>query len=406
MRIFDRYIARQVLGSTLMAVTVLSVVLVLGQMFRVLLDKLVEGILPLSSIFKFVAYAFPGSLSYTLPWGLLTAVLLTFGRLSADNELISMRMAGQSLLRICAPVFAVAGLLSLLCFWINTVVAPMSLTEMRRMTRQAVMRDPTILFASDKTLTAKEIPGHLMYVGRREADRLYNLQIVELREGDDKPGLVILAKEARITSGNVLLKKAIEIDAKENLFFARSEAVEPDKESAASMTRAKLAAAKARAAADITGPPRYFDLGTKDSPIPIGMSMLLSQNSNVKASGLTMGQLQHGMAGQRVVGDDMEGMTIPAPIVLRTEYHRRLSFSLACLVLALVAIPFGITAQRRETSSGFLLSLVVGIAYFSLIMLGDMWRNKPEKFPWLWVWAPNVLFGIIGVIKFRKLHRK
>ena len=406
MRIFDRYIARQVFGSTLMAVTVLSVVLVLGQMFRILLDKLVEGVLPLSSIFKFVAYAFPGSLSYTLPWGLLTAVLLTFGRLSADNELISMRMTGQSLTRICAPVFVVAGLLSLLCFWINTVVAPMSLTEMRRMTRQAVMRDPTILFASDKTLTAKDIPGHLMYVEKRERENIHNLLVVELREKDDKPGLIILAKNARITADNVMQKKAIEIATKDTLFLNRTEALPPDKDAATTLSAQEFQAATARAAADATGPPAFFDIGTTDSPIPIGMSMLMSQNASVKPSGMTMRQLEQGMAGGRVEGEDMEGMTIAAPIVLRTEFHRRLSFSLACFVLALVAIPFGITAQRRETASGFLLSLVVGIAYFSLIMLGDMWRTKPEKLPWLWVWAPNVIFGVIGVMKFRKLQRK
>lgn len=406
MRIFDRYIARQVLGSTLMAVCVLSVVLVLGQMFRILLDKLVEGVLPLSSIFKFVAYAFPGSLSYTLPWGLLTAVLLTFGRLSADNELISMRMTGQSLTRICAPVFTLAALLSLLCFWINTVVAPFSLTEMRRMTKQAVMRDPTILFASDKTLSSREIPGHLMYVGRREGDRLYNLLIVELRDGDDKPGLFIMAKEARITAENVMQSKAIEIRAKDTLFLARSEATPPDKTISVTVPAQELKAAEDRAAADAQGPPAFFDLGTRDSPIPIGMSMLLSQNSMVKPSGMTMKQLDQGMTGQRIEGEDMEGMTFPPQIVLRTEYHRRLSFSFACFVLALVGIPFGITAQRRETSSGFLLSLIVGIAYFSLIMLGDIWRTKPEKLPWLMVWVPNVLFGILGIVKFRRLLQK
>jgi lipopolysaccharide export LptBFGC system permease protein LptF len=34
-----------------------------------------------------------------------------------------------------------------------------------------------------------------------------------------------------------------------------------------------------------------------------------------------------------------------------TELNRRISFSLACFVLAFVAIPFGITVQRRETSA-------------------------------------------------------
>ena len=42
----------------------------------------------------------------------LTAILLVFGRLSADNELVSLRMTGMSMKRICAPIFVLALLLS------------------------------------------------------------------------------------------------------------------------------------------------------------------------------------------------------------------------------------------------------------------------------------------------------
>ena len=112
LRIFDRYLGRQVLVSTFFAVAVLSVVLVLGQIFKQLLDKLVDGTLPPDAILKFISYSFPWSLSFTVPWGILTAVLLVFGRLSADNELSALRMAGLSLRRICAPVLVLALLAS------------------------------------------------------------------------------------------------------------------------------------------------------------------------------------------------------------------------------------------------------------------------------------------------------
>lgn len=49
-RILDRYLARQVLISTFIAVAVLSVILVLGTVFRVMADGLTSGMLTLNQI--------------------------------------------------------------------------------------------------------------------------------------------------------------------------------------------------------------------------------------------------------------------------------------------------------------------------------------------------------------------
>ena len=109
MRVVDKYIGRQVLGSTAFAVGVLSLVLVLGNIFKVLLKELVKRPdMDLIYVVQFILNVLPFSLMFTIPWGLLTAVLLVFGRMSADNELVSLRMAGLSMRRIAMPVFVIA----------------------------------------------------------------------------------------------------------------------------------------------------------------------------------------------------------------------------------------------------------------------------------------------------------
>ena len=52
------------------------------------------------TLITFIAYALPFSLIFTIPWGLLTAILLVYGRLSADNELIALRANGVSVTRV------------------------------------------------------------------------------------------------------------------------------------------------------------------------------------------------------------------------------------------------------------------------------------------------------------------
>jgi len=401
MRIFDRYIARQIIVSTLLAVGVLSGVLVLGQVFKKLLDLLVEGVLPFSALAKFMAHAFPASLSYTLPWGLLTAVLLTFGRLSADNELVSLRMSGMSLGRICLPVFVVAGLMSLLCFWINAAIAPASQRELDAMTRQAVVRDPRVLFVPDKVVD--RLPGHLFYVGDRQGDDLTNVQIVQLSEGGPggkgRPSGIIFAKKGKLLTDGLAERQTIEFGAAGNTWFLRRDPGQ--------LTDAELAALppeqRAAREAALAGPPRIFEFGTEASAVPMGIKSLLAGSSHTKADRLSMADLKAAIQDPAVLGrpDPAAGRS-----EARTEYHRRYGFSLACMVLALIGVPFGITAQRRETSAGFILSIVVGICYFSLIMLGTLWRTKPDKLPHLMIWLPNVLFGVLGVILFRRLARR
>jgi lipopolysaccharide export LptBFGC system permease protein LptF len=123
-RIFDRYLARQIGMATLIGVGLLSGVMVLGNVYKKLDELLGNSELPTSVVLEFVALVIPFSLIYTIPWAFLTGILLVFGRLSADNELVSLRMTGMSMPRICLPVFLLAVLLSGLCFYVNVDLAP------------------------------------------------------------------------------------------------------------------------------------------------------------------------------------------------------------------------------------------------------------------------------------------
>ena len=90
----------------------------------------------------------------------------------------------------------------------------------------------------------------------------------------------------------------------------------------------------------------------------------------------------------------------------RTEISKRFSFPFSCMAFALMAVPLGITAHRRETSMGFLMSLVVAFSYFLFVIVADTLRNNPAMHPELLVWFPNVLFLLLGAWMFRRLARQ
>jgi lipopolysaccharide export system permease protein len=124
LKIIDRYILLALGVATLMGVSLLSLVLVLGNVFKQLLDLLINHDVPLETVFAFIAFVLPFSMTFTIPWGFLTALLLVFGRLSADNEILAMRSMGISFTRMCFPVLVSALTLAAICLWINLEVAP------------------------------------------------------------------------------------------------------------------------------------------------------------------------------------------------------------------------------------------------------------------------------------------
>src|SRR3954453_18063986 len=119
MKLIDRSITRELLVNIFFAIFVLSLVLVVGNIFRQLLPLLVNHDVPMQYLLSFIAYILPFSLIFTIPWGMLTAILLVFGRISADNELIALRANGVSVTRICIPLAVIAIVSTAICLWLN-----------------------------------------------------------------------------------------------------------------------------------------------------------------------------------------------------------------------------------------------------------------------------------------------
>ncbi|PYJ06956.1 MAG: hypothetical protein DMF06_17005, partial [Verrucomicrobia bacterium] len=180
MNLIYRYVSRQLLVNLFFAIAVLSFVLVVGNVFRKLLPLLVNHDLPPEYLIGFIAYVLPFSLIFTIPWGLLTAVLLVFGRLSADNELVALRANGVSIARICLPLAIIAILCTAASLWLNVHVAPLAQEEMRSTVFNLASRNPMALFGSDQVID--QFPGRKIYVGKKNGNQLENIIVFETDE--------------------------------------------------------------------------------------------------------------------------------------------------------------------------------------------------------------------------------
>jgi lipopolysaccharide export system permease protein len=121
--ILDRYVAREVLAPFGMGVALLTFALVTGKLLK-LTDMVVNHGVSVPEVIGLMAFIMPAFLELTFPMAVLLGVLLGFGRMSGDREMIAARACGVSLYRIAIPVMMVAFVVYLLSSWFAFSVRP------------------------------------------------------------------------------------------------------------------------------------------------------------------------------------------------------------------------------------------------------------------------------------------
>src|SRR5207253_8936696 len=68
------------------------------------------------------------------------------------------------------------------------------------------------------------------------------------------------------------------------------------------------------------------------------------------------------------------------------EFHRRFALPTSCLVLALVGIPLGLSSKKGGKSGGFVLTILLVFAYYSLSLVGVSLAKQDRISPAMGVW--------------------
>jgi len=365
-RIMDRYIAKQLLSATVFGVLVLSVLLVMGNLFKELRPLLVEEQASPALVAQFILSVLPFSLIYTIPWGFLVAVLLVFGRLSAENELVSMRMSGVSLIRLAAPVFVMGAALSILCLWLNVSMAPKAKDTIKFVLYEAVKENPNALL--DPGVVQTRFSGQKVFIQNRNDNTLLGLHIYQINKNNPTgfPKASIYAREAKL------------------------KIIQEKKQLRLLLTDAYMEARKPNGRREIAF------IGEQE---PLLFDFSSERKKKRKPSQMTNSEIRSALAEPDVIPPEKRPR-------FHNEISRRYAFSVACLALSFVAIPLGINARRKETSTGLALSIVVGLVYFLFFMIANKFQKQDGDTALILYWLPNILCLILGIFLFYKARRK
>jgi lipopolysaccharide export system permease protein len=134
-RLLWRYILRDVLLHTLLGLFAISLLLVVQNVLRFVEDLVAVGV-GLGALGQLMLLILPAYASYAIPTALLFGILLSFGRMSADGEIVAMRACGVSVPRMLPPALALGAIGTLVTAYMTFDVQPRARYAMRTFVRQ------------------------------------------------------------------------------------------------------------------------------------------------------------------------------------------------------------------------------------------------------------------------------
>jgi lipopolysaccharide export system permease protein len=383
LKTLHKYLLRQVIATLLMTVLVFTFVLVIGNVMREVLAMLVNGQATLGVVAKAIGLLVPYVVSYALPMGMLTAVLLVFGRFSADLELTAARAGGVSLLSLAAPILLLSLGLCGLSAWANLELAPNSRSAFKQLIFRFTKDFSVAQIPEGRHIT--DVPGYLIYITKNRGGSLEDVLVYNLGQGTNQP-MSWFAPRGSIeleTSGTNQI-------AVFKLYNARGVGYQGDQANTTSLE-----------VFQITYDLANFNRTRRTSVGNMSFTQLRAEIAAVRERVLGEAHDQPDAERAEFIETQLAKLTSP----MRVEMHRQLAFSFACFGFALIGIPLGIRVQRRETNIGFAIAIVLVALYYGLVLLGLSLGNHPEWYPHLLLWLPNLLFQVVGATLLWRANR-
>ena len=387
MKTLHTYLTRQVLASLLMTVAVFTFVLLLGNALKEVLALLVNRQATLGLVVQAMGLLIPFVWVFALPMGMLTATLLIFGRLSADQELTAVRASGISLLSLISPILLLSLLLCAVSALVNLEIAPRCRVAYKNLLANLDIGVANVFIPEGRFL--KDFDGYIFYAGKYRGGNLQDVIIVSLKDQTNVDQYI------RAPRGTLVMDRE-KGEATLSLYDSSFVTLSTNGVFSPGMGDFRIRAPLKRTRKG-SSEPRISDM-TFTQLMEKWQELEQSFRRSAPLNGLTLDQLLERKKELKKTG---EAATTP----YRVQVHEQVAFSFACFGFTLVGIPLGIRVRRRETNIGIFMALVLVAIYYSFIMVGQALDTRPEYAPHLIVWLPDFLFQAVGAVLLWRANR-
>ncbi|MFH1380074.1 MAG: LptF/LptG family permease [bacterium] len=359
MKIIKRYFIVQFLKPFLFGLGSFIIIMTVSQLFEYLDTFTGMKARPLD-IFQFLSFQIPHWTVQVLPVAILLGILFSLNKLGQNGELIAIKASGIPLKKVLYPLLVLGTVLSVLIILLNETIIPtfnkhannIYQVNIRRLPKHDITRWEKIVLSGKGNIriTAEQLNLQRGYLKRVVVDEFQEINLVKQ----------IDAVEAYWT-GTIWEFT----DGAERYFSADQK----------SITR------------EIVFKKKKIDIyNTPNDLAP----------QRIKPAEMNCRELLRYIAHLKKIG-------IPNTSE-KVQLHLKIAFPFANLIVILIGIPFALYSQKgsgKLMSFGF--ALIVAFAYWGVISVGQSLGNGRILPPIIAAWFANIIFGILGIIAFRKI---
>src|ERR1700685_3633706 len=365
MRILTRYILREVTSHALIGAAIFTFVLFTRDLGRIL-ELVVRASAPLPSVAEIFFYTVPFALTYTIPMSVLVGILIGLSRLAADSEITAMRASGMSIWSFlrALSIFVIAAWLLALANGIY--LAPYSQAALVRLEDQ--LKGSQVSFEIQPRVFYEGFPGKVLYV-----QDVHSGQGAAVWKGvfladtsDSSNPRVTLAKE-----GIVVSEGADHL----HLHLLDGSTHETD--------------------------PKQADNYQISTFLKMDIPIELPQSESKTDEAVPVG-----MVSTRTLYEQAQHADAASSRWYRIEFYRRFALPTACVVLALVGIPLGLSSKKSGKSGGFVLTILLVFGYYIISLVGVSLARQGHVSPWFGAWFANLVFLAGGIFLLWQAERR
>ena len=352
-QILDNYILREFIAYAGMVLTTF-IVLTLVFTFFELLGDIIKNRVPVVTVGQYLLNIVPAIAYLMVPLSVLVSVLVTFGLMQKSNELTAMKATGISIYRAVIPVIAIAAVVSVALFLFDQFYLPYA-NKRQDALRNTIKGKPaqTYLRPDRKWIFGEHDSIYYYSFFDPDRNRFGNISVFEFVPGSFQIKKRIYATRVHWEED---LNKWIFEQGWSRSF--RGDAIED-------FRTFEIATFE-----ELNENPQYFKKEVKQS------------------SEMNFGELRHYIDDLQQSGFDV--------VRLRVQLQKKIAFPLITLVMALLAVPFALSAGKRGALTGVATAIGIAVVYWIVSGLFEAMGNVNQLPAILAAWSPDIIFALLG----------